>query len=96
MVREYNSVVFAQTPLLKSQLEELKRLTGTTSTKDALQAAVNHFLKCPLITGEGEGERRERRKEPEKEWWWSPGKKCIKSLGGEMNKKWKEEQTVEP
>jgi hypothetical protein len=75
MVREYNSVVFAQTPLLKTQLEELKRLAGTTSTKDALQAAVNHYLACPLITGgiEGEG-RKKKRVHEQKEWWWAPEK----------------------
>jgi hypothetical protein len=78
MVRENNTVVFAQTPLLKSRLEELKRLTGTTSTKDALQAAVNHYLNCPMITGGIEGEEwekdRKRKELEQKEWWWSPEK----------------------
>ena len=49
------TVVFAQTPLLKSQLEELKRLSGTTSTKDALQRAVNHYLNCPSVREREEG-----------------------------------------
>ncbi|MEA2033353.1 MAG: DUF5371 family protein [Euryarchaeota archaeon] len=44
-----NIVVFAQTPILKTQLEALKLLAGTTTTKDALQAAVNHYLNCPVI-----------------------------------------------
>ncbi|RZN43892.1 MAG: hypothetical protein EFT35_00925 [Methanophagales archaeon ANME-1-THS] len=100
MVREYNSVVFAQTPLLKSQLEELKRLTGTTSTKDALQAAVNHYLTCPLIPEGGERERAKRgrkwREELQKEWWCSPEEARKKSLGGEKSKKWKEGATEEP
>ena len=49
------TVVFAQTPLLKSQLEELKRVSGTTSTKDALQRAVNHYLNCPSVRERKEG-----------------------------------------
>jgi hypothetical protein len=74
-MRENNTVVFAQTPLLKSQLEELKRLTSTTSTKDALQAAVNHYLKCPITSGiEGEKWEQRRKKNEQKEWWWSPKK----------------------
>jgi len=99
MVREYNSVVFAQTPLLKLQLEELKRLTGTTSTKDALQAAVNHYLSCPLITEGGEGAREKKRRwkeELQKEWWWSPEEARKKSLGGDRRTKWKEGATEEP
>ena len=57
---EDNTVVFAQTPtpILKTQLEALKLLAGTTTTKDALQAAVNHYLNCPAI--------RERRNEEKK------------------------------
>jgi len=97
MVREYNSVVFAQTPLLKSQLEELKRLTGTTSTKDALQAAVNHYLSCPLITERREGERVKKgmrwKEGLQKEWWWSPEEARKKSLGGDRRTKWKEGPT---
>ena len=58
------TIVFAQAPLLKSQLEELKRVSGTTSTKDALQMAVNHYLSCPEISGREEGEERESEKEP--------------------------------
>jgi hypothetical protein len=42
-------VVFAQTPIIESQLEALKRMSGTKTTKDALQAAINHFLSCPLV-----------------------------------------------
>ena len=74
---EDTTVVFAQVPILKAQLEELKRLTGTTTTKDALQAAVNHYLNCPVIKGRERGEEREREKEREKEknWWWSPPEK---------------------
>jgi len=49
MVSEDNTVVFAQTPILKTQLEALKRVADTTNTKDALQAAVNHYLSCPVI-----------------------------------------------
>lgn len=86
MVREYNSVVFAQTPLLKSQLEELKRLTGTTSTKDALQAAINHYLTCPLLIGAGVKKGRGREDE-HADWWWSPEEEHKRSLGGEKSKK---------
>ena len=61
MVRD-TTVVFAQTPLLKSQLEELKRLSGTTCTKDALQASVNHYLNCTVIREREERERERERK----------------------------------
>ena len=68
MVRDKTAVVFAQTPLLKSQLEELKRLSGEETTKDALHAAVNHYLDCPLILEEKEKEEKEK-EEKEKERW---------------------------
>ena len=84
MVRD-TAVVFAQTPMLKSQLEELKRLSGTASTKDALQAAVNHYLCCTVIREREERERGEREGEEESEqkkvmgkkedWWWAPTEK---------------------
>ena len=81
-------VVFAQTPILESQLDALKRMSGTKTTKDALQAAINHFLSCPLVRdavrmreeGKEEGEEEEerkvvKRKEKEREdWWWFPEK----------------------
>ena len=72
------TVVFAQTPLLKSQLEELKRLSGTTATKDALQAAVNHYLNCPLMRERGEGKR-------EEDWWWSLDEKEKEEEEGRKN-----------
>lgn len=65
------AVIFAQIPLLKSQLEELKQLSGQERTKDALHAAVNHYLNCPVIHGRTEGEE----KENEKDWWWSSPEK---------------------
>jgi len=55
------AVVFAQIPLLKSQLEELKRRSGEQTTKDALHAAVNHYLNCPVINGRTEGEEQNER-----------------------------------
>ncbi len=55
-MRRDTTVVFAQTPLLKSQLEELKRVSGTASTKDALQMAVNHYLSCPSVREREAGE----------------------------------------
>jgi len=58
MMRD-TTVIFAQTPLLKSQLEELKRLSGTAATKDALPAAANRYLSCPLIRGRSEVEESE-------------------------------------
>lgn len=69
MVMKETAVVFAQVPLLKSQLDELKRRSGMTTTKDALQTAVNHYLNCSLIPEEAEGKEREAQK---KDWWWSP------------------------
>jgi len=67
-----DSVVFAQLPLLKSQLEELKRRAGASTTKDALQAAVDHYLHCPAT------EEPEHREEGEKEWWWAPERRPRK------------------
>ena len=66
MMRDDTTVVFAQTPLLKTQLEELKQLAGTTTTKDALQAAVNHYLSCPLLRERREEEKKEREREGER------------------------------
>lgn len=73
-----DDIVFAQTPLLKSQLEELKRLTGAKATKDALMAVILHYLECPAIRGA-------KKKEDE---WWFPAEKNInikikKRKGGE-------------
>ena len=80
-------VVFAQVPLLRSQLEALKRRSGTITTKDALTVAVHHYLHCPALddqtTSEREAmperkraevdERGEEGYEEEKEdWWWAP------------------------
>jgi hypothetical protein len=73
------AVVFAQVPLLKAQLEELKRRTGTTTTKDALQIAVNHYLRCSAIE-RSESERcgwheTNKKEDAEKNWWWSPSER---------------------
>jgi hypothetical protein len=69
-----DSVVFAQVPLLKSQLEELKRRSGMSTTKDALQAAVDHYLHCSTNEGAEHAETalRETGEGKEKDWWWSP------------------------
>lgn len=56
MVMRGSEIVFAQVPLLKSQLEELKRRSGMTTTKDALQAAVDHYLHCPTTQVPTSGE----------------------------------------
>jgi hypothetical protein len=78
------AVVFAQVPLLRSQLEALKRRSGTITTKDALTVAVNHYLHCPALNdataGAGDtGTRAERddggeegEREEEEDWWWAP------------------------
>jgi len=75
-----DSIVFAQVPLLKSQLEELKRRSDTTTTKDALQTAVTHYLRCPTMqqaaaSGEAGARTAPKKSEgvgEEKDWWWSP------------------------
>ena len=77
VMRRGDSVVFAQVPLLKSQLEELKRRSGMSTTKDALQAAVDHYLHCSTNEGAEHAEhaettRRETGEVEEKDWWWSP------------------------
>jgi hypothetical protein len=46
---EDTKVVFAQVPLLRSQLEALKQRSGTITTKDALTVAVHHYLHCPAL-----------------------------------------------
>jgi hypothetical protein len=82
MVMKKDSIVFAQVPLLKSQLEELKRRSGTTTTKDALQTAVTHYLRCPATQVPTSGEegtagaktapKKSEGAREEKDWWWSP------------------------
>ncbi len=63
VMKRGDRVVFAQVPLLKSQLEALKRRADVSTTKDALQAAVDHYLRCPATEApEHDGE------EDEKEW----------------------------
>jgi hypothetical protein len=78
------AVVFAQVPLLRSQLEALKRRSGTITTKDALTVAVNHYLRCPALddatagaTASDTGARAERDDggeggQEEEDWWWAP------------------------
>jgi len=62
VVRRGDRVVFAQVPLLRSQLEALKRRADVSTTKDALQAAVDHYLTCPAT------EEQEQQEEEEQEW----------------------------
>jgi len=69
---EGHRVVFAQVPLLRSQLEALKRRAGVSTTKDALQAAVDHYLRCPAAEEEEESAEQEQ----EKEWWWAPDRRA--------------------
>jgi hypothetical protein len=75
------AVVFAQVPLLRSQLEALKRRSGTITTKDALTVAVNHYLRCPALhdstagvsdTGAQAERDDDGGEEEEEDWWWSP------------------------
>jgi hypothetical protein len=40
-------IVHAQTVLPESILEELKKKTGESATKDAIAKAVDHYLMCP-------------------------------------------------
>ena len=87
MVTKKDSIVFAQVPLLRSQLDEFKQRSGTTTTKDALQAAVTHYLHCPAtqqVPTSGEEDSVGAKKDPkqsegvgeEKDWWWSPEEKA--------------------
>ena len=56
--------VFAQVPLPKSQLEELKQRSGMLTTEDALQTAVNHYFSCPEISiSRSESESESKREE---------------------------------
>ena len=38
-----------QTVMPVSMMEQLKRLTGKSSAKDALFEAAKHYLECPLV-----------------------------------------------
>jgi len=81
---EDTEVVFAQVPLLRSQLEALKRRSGTITTKDALTVAVHHYLSCPALhdqttsdtgTRTAQAERDdggEGERGEEEDWWWAP------------------------
>jgi hypothetical protein len=40
-------IVHAQTVLPENVLEELKKKTGESATKDAIAKAVEHYLMCP-------------------------------------------------
>ncbi len=40
-------IVHAQTVLPIEVLEELKKKTGESSTKDAIAKAIEHYLACP-------------------------------------------------
>ncbi len=42
-------IVHAQTVLPEDVLEQLKKKTGESTTKDALAKAVEHYLKCPYV-----------------------------------------------
>ncbi len=40
-------IVHAQTVLPENVLDELKKKTGESATKDAIAKAVEHYLMCP-------------------------------------------------
>ena len=40
-------IIHAQTVLTEDVLNELKKKTGESATKDALAKAVEHYLQCP-------------------------------------------------
>lgn len=40
-------IVHAQTVLPEDVLEQLKKKTGQSATKDAIAVAVEHYLSCP-------------------------------------------------
>jgi hypothetical protein len=72
VMRRGDRVVFAQVPLLKSQLDALKRRAGASTTKDALQAAVDHYLRCSATEEPEHEEEGEEEEQQQKEWWWTP------------------------
>ncbi|MFP3908398.1 MAG: DUF5371 family protein [Halobacteriota archaeon] len=64
-------LVHAQTILNEEALSELKRKSGENSTKDAIAAAVDHYLGCQYMYEESlekklERTLRNRRREKEK------------------------------
>ncbi len=74
-MEERGKVVFAQAPVLEWKLEELKRLSGKKTTKDALNEAIDHYLTCPFVGVKKDLEtpEAEKPKKPRKdEWWWYP------------------------
>lgn len=51
MVIILGKIVYAQTVLEQETLDKLKEKSGEIATKDALMAAVNHYLDCPGAKG---------------------------------------------
>ncbi len=45
--KDTGKIVHAQTVLPSEMLEELKKKTGESSTKDAIYKAIEHYLACP-------------------------------------------------
>ncbi|MFP3908823.1 MAG: DUF5371 family protein [Archaeoglobaceae archaeon] len=45
-------IVHAQTVLAEESLNELKKKTGESATKDAISVAVNHYLRCSYTNEE--------------------------------------------
>ena len=76
--KKSTKVVYAQAPVLEWKLEELKRLSGKKTTKDALNEAIDHYLTCPLVRMKKE-EKKEERKPRGDEWWWYP--EHLKEVG---------------
>ncbi len=45
-MKEYMQIVHVQSVMLKKDVEKLKRLSGKTNIKDAVQKAVSFFLRA--------------------------------------------------
>ncbi len=42
-------LVYVQAPFTKDDIEQLKKKTGASDTKKALQIAVDHYINCDII-----------------------------------------------
>lgn len=75
MDEKSTKVVFAQAPVLEWKLDELKRLSGKKTTKDALNEAIDHYLTCPLVRMKKDLKEEKKVEKPRgDEWWWYPEK----------------------
>ena len=55
-------IIIVQTKLPEDILEELKKKTGESTTKEALSKAINHYINCFMAEKEQKNVRRVRKR----------------------------------